>query len=91
MLEDAENAERYEYISATPEFGACHCSYCGALTSYSAAMVIPKEYTQEGREMKKVCLNCMPDHISYCDRCHEFYEVEIVGDKCPKCGGHHIV
>ena len=91
MLEDAENAERYEYISATPEFGTCHCSYCGALTPYSAAMIIPKEYTQEGREMKKVCLNCMPDHISYCDKCNEFYEVEIVGDKCPECGGHHIV
>ena len=91
MLEDAENAERYEYISAAPEVGTCHCSYCGALTSYSTAMVIPKEYTQEGREMKKVCLNCMPDHVSYCDKCHEFYEVEIAGDKCPECGGYHIV
>lgn len=91
MLEDAENAEQYEYISAVSEFGTCHCSYCGALTSYSTTMIIPKEYTQEGREIKKVCLNCMPDHISYCDKCHEFYEVEIVGDKCPKCGGRHIV
>lgn len=91
MLEDAENAERYEYISMVPELGACHCSYCGALTSYSAAMTIPKEYTQEGREMKKICLNCMPNHVSYCDNCHEFYEVEIAGDKCPECGGYHIV
>ena len=91
MLEDAENAERYEYISATPEFGTCRCSYCGALTSYATAMTISKEYTQEGREMKKVCLNCMPDHVSYCDKCHEFYEVEVAGDKCPECGGYHIV
>ena len=91
MLEDAENAERYEYISMVPEFGTCHCSCCGALTSYATAMTIPKEYTQEGREMKKICLNCMPDHVSYCDKCHEFYEVEIAGDKCPECGGYHIV
>lgn len=91
MLENAENAERYEYMSVASEFGACHCSYCGALTSYSTTMIIPKEYTQGGREIKKVCLNCMPDHISYCDKCHEFYEVEIAGDKCPKCGGRHIV
>lgn len=91
MLEDAENAERYEYMATAPEFGTCICSYCDSPTSYSTAMIIPKEYTQEGREMKKVCLNCMPDHVDYCDNCHEFYEVEVAGDKCPKCGGRHIV
>lgn len=91
MLEEADNAERYEYVAAKPEFGAVRCSCCGALTSYASAMFISKEYTQEGAESKTYCLNCMPDHIDYCDHCGEFYEVEIVGDKCPVCGGRYHV
>lgn len=85
MLDDADNIKRFDYIPAKSNFPTCVCSVCGRHSSYAGSMFIPSKYTQKRQNDMMICIDCMVDHVDYCDTCGEMFEVEAAGDRCPVC------
>ena len=84
MLDDADNAKRYDFTSIYGNDYICTCAKCGK--TGTTRLMIP--VIDQNQKRVWICNDCLGDtEIDWCDYCYEGFLPGIVNEDglCPKC------